>query len=172
MPGASGVVSPCTRLTGSWPSRPMPWPVRCESAGQFVARAVAPLHVLRAHGVVDAARGHADARGFDRDLLAVAHLLPHLALLGRGLAEHEGARDVGLIALDRAAAVHEHHFAVAHRLRLSGAVWIGAGFAQQDQREFGRGAERRVRRVHHRADVFRRHAAPRCAARCADRRRW
>src|SRR6185369_1374889 len=113
-------------------------------AGKFVARAVAPLHVLRTHGVVDTSRRNVNSRGLDRDLLAVAHLLPHLALLGRGLAEYEGARDVGLIACHRAAAVHEYHFAVTHRLGLSRAMWIGAGFSQQDQRELGHGTERCV----------------------------
>jgi hypothetical protein len=32
---ASGVVSPCTRLTGSWTSMPMPWPVRCGVPGSL-----------------------------------------------------------------------------------------------------------------------------------------
>src|SRR5262245_56839619 len=96
------------------------------SAGQLVARAVTPLHVLRADRIIDLARGHADARGFDRDLLTVVHLLPHLALFGSRLAEHERARDVGLIALHRTAAVHEHDFAIANGLRLARTVWIGA----------------------------------------------
>ena len=56
MPGASGVVSPWTRLTGSCTSMPMPWPVRCDSAGQLVARAVAPAFIGAAHRVIDASR--------------------------------------------------------------------------------------------------------------------
>jgi hypothetical protein len=38
-------------------------------------------------------------------------------------------------------------------------MWIGAGLAQQDEREFGRGAERLVCGVHHGADILWRHAA-------------
>src|SRR6185295_9285292 len=92
-------------------------------AGQLVTGAVTPFLVLRAHRVVDRARRHAHARGLDGDALSLAHLLPHLALLGIGLAEDEGAGDVRLVTLHRAAAIHEHHFAVAHRLRLARAVW-------------------------------------------------
>ena len=35
MPGASGVVSPCTRLIGSCPSMPMPCPVRWDVPGSL-----------------------------------------------------------------------------------------------------------------------------------------
>src|SRR6185503_8536593 len=127
--------------------------------GQLVPRTVAPFLVLRAHRVVDRARGHANACRSERNLLPLTHLLPYLALLGTGLAEYERSGDVGLVTVHAATAVHQHHFAVAHRLRLAGAVWIGAGLAEQDQRELGIGAERLVRAVHHRADVGGRHAA-------------
>ena len=120
MPGASGVVSPWTRLTGSWTSMPMPWPVRCDSAGQPVARAVAPAFVGRAHGVVDAARrqrrpsplrSRSAGRGGPGPIPCAAR--------PSAVAEHERARDVRLIALDRAAAVHQHDFAALDDVRLA-----------------------------------------------------
>jgi hypothetical protein len=76
-----------------------------------------------------------------------------------------------MITLDCAAAIHEHNLAMAHGLGFAGAMWIGGGFAEQDQAEFGRGAERRVRRVHQGADVLRGHTgldAWRTVAVCGD----
>src|SRR4051794_36828947 len=78
-------------------------------ARQFVARAVAPRLVLAAHSIVDASGGRADPSRFEGDLLAAMDLVPDFALFGAWLAEDERARDVRLVALDRAAAVHQHH---------------------------------------------------------------
>src|SRR5687768_2590773 len=81
--------------------------------GKFVTGAVTPFLVLRANRIVHSASRHADASGLDRDLLAVAHLLPDSALLRLRLTEHEGSRDIRLVAFDRTAAVHEHDLALA-----------------------------------------------------------
>src|SRR5206468_722545 len=107
---------------------------------------------------VDAAGGAAEPGSADRDLLAFMDLVPDPALLGARPAEDEAARNVRLIALDRAAAVHQHDLALAHRLGLARAMRIGARLAEQDQREFGRAAERLGGAVHDRRDPRRIHA--------------
>ncbi len=70
-------------------------------------------------------------------------------------AEHEGARDVGLVALRRRSrSPCSTDFALAHGLGFARAVWIGAGLAEQDQRRIPREAPQgRMRGGDHRADV-------------------
>src|SRR5690606_4505323 len=111
-------------------------------AGQRIAGAVTPAFVLGAHRIVDAAGRAADLRGGEVVPLALMDLAPDPALVRARLAEHEGARNVGLIAFDVAAAVEQHDLAVAHRLRAAGAVRIGGGLAEQDQRAGPAPAER------------------------------
>ena len=146
-------------------------------AGQLVARAVAPAFVGAADRVIDAARGHADLGGCDRDLLAAMHLVPELALLRRRIgAEHEGARDVGLIAVDRAGAVHQHDVAALHDVRLVRAVRIGRCLADEDQAAVVAPTQLLVRGGDHRVDVGGRHALAGPFAGVAQRRehdrRW
>ena len=56
IPGASGVVSPWTRLIGSWTFHADAVAGAVRRAGQFVARPVAPAFIGRANGVIDASR--------------------------------------------------------------------------------------------------------------------
>ena len=107
-------------------------------AGQAVAGAVAPALVLaRAPHRRRCPRGGRSAPPAKAIALAAMHLVPDPALLGIGLAEHEGARDVRLIALDRAAAVHQHDLAVAHL--------PAAGPSRADRRSPRRAGSGRIR---------------------------
>jgi hypothetical protein len=134
----------------------MAGPVR--QARQLVIGAIAERAVIFPYGIVDASSGHAGLRCFECDLLALAHVRPDVALaLGR-LAEDEGAGNIRLIAFDRAAAVHQHDFPLAHLLGLARPVRIGACLAEQNEREFGPPAKPAGGAVHDRTDLGRRHA--------------
>ena len=63
--------------------------------------------------------------------------------LRAGAAEDAGAGHVGLVALDGAAAVHQHDLAFAHHLRLARAVRIGAGLAEEDPARVPHGGDQR-----------------------------
>src|SRR3954463_5092019 len=94
-------------------------------ARQLVARTVSPAFVGAANGIVDASGGRTDLRGSHGDLLPSVDLVIDLSLLrGWIRAEHEGARDVGLVAVDRAGAVEQHDLALLDQVRLVASVRI------------------------------------------------
>ena len=71
---------------------------------------------------VDRFQRRAGLRGGERGVLRVAHDTEHLVHLLAGFAEHERARDVGLVALHRAAVVDHDDRPFADRLRRHRAV--------------------------------------------------
>ena len=75
MPGAIGVLLPRTKLVHSWPSSPMPCPVRCGRPGHLVVGTEAGVGDHLARGGVDRLAGRADLgrgeRGILRPLLEV-----------------------------------------------------------------------------------------------------
>ena len=77
--------------------------------------------------------------------------------------------DVGLIAVDRAGAVHQHDLAALHALRLVAAVRVGRSLSQQDQAAVVAAAEPLLGRGDQRVDVGRRHALARALAGVAQR---
>ena len=133
-------------------------PGAMRQAGQLVAGAPAFLLVVGADGVVDGADLGSELRRGQRDFLAGLHRVPDLALPGRGLAHDPGPGDVRLVAMHRAAHVHEDHGAFAQGLLLLRAVRIGAGLIDQHQAELRRAAQRGGGGGHHLADLARRHA--------------
>src|ERR1700733_14222911 len=92
---------------------------------QFVAGSPTFPLIVAAHRIVDRSRRHADLRRLERDFLAALHGVPHLALACARLADHPGSRYVGLIAVHRAAAVHQDDRALAHGLGLYRPMRIG-----------------------------------------------
>ena len=83
-------------------------------------------------------------------------LVPQLALLGRRIGtEHERSSDVGLIAVDRAGAVHQHDLAALDDLRLVAAVRISRGLADQHQAAVIIAAKTLLCRGDHRVDIAR-----------------
>ncbi len=137
--------------------------------GQPVVLRPAATLVVRTHGVVDVAHRQADLRGLEHDLLAALDGVPDLALARRRLAVDPGARDVRAVAVHLAADVDQDHRALAHGLRLLGAVRIGAGFVQQHQPELVLAAEGRVRGGDQRGDVGAAHAGLDLPAHVPDR---
>src|SRR5450755_3888918 len=85
---------------------------------QPIARAPPCLLIVAADGVIDASDGYADFRGLKSNLLTALDGVPDLALSRIRFAKDPGAGNVGLIALNCAAAVHEDHRPVAYLLRL------------------------------------------------------
>src|ERR1700688_1593169 len=85
---------------------------------QLVPRAPAFTLIITAHGIVDRARGQADLRRFESDFLAELDGVPYFALAGARLADHPGSRNVGLVTVHRAAAVHQDDRSLAHGLDL------------------------------------------------------
>src|SRR6202453_1849082 len=110
-------------------------------AGELVAWSPALALVVLAHGVVQHAGGNADLRGLEGDLLPAPHGVPDLALARVRFAEYPGPRDIRLIPMHGAAAVHEDHGPLGARLRLAGAVRIGGRLVQQSQGEFRRASQ-------------------------------
>jgi len=86
--------------------------------GKMVARAKTLFLIKSADGVINLAGGHAHTCGSEGDLLAFVQRFPDLADIRGHVAGHKGVRNVRLIVLYGAAAIHQHHFAFAHTLRL------------------------------------------------------
>lgn len=80
-------------------------------------------------GVVDRVAWNAGTGCGERGCLSLVHDIKDLLLLVGGFTEDEGARHVGLIALDGAAIVDEDDLVLADDLRLEGAVGQGGVFA-------------------------------------------
>src|SRR5690606_36342578 len=112
-------------------------PRAVRGSGKLVAGAVAQAFIIGADRVIDRPGWNADLRGLESDELALAHLLPNLALARCRGPVDPASRHIGLIAVDVAAAVHQHHLALPHPLRLAASVRIGARLAEQNEREFG-----------------------------------
>jgi hypothetical protein len=86
-------------------------------------------------------------------------LVPQLALIRRRVVpENIGARDVGLIAVHRAGAVHQDDLAPLDDLRLVAAVRIGRRLSEQDETAVIAPAERLLRSCDKGVDLLRRHA--------------
>src|SRR5688572_3930767 len=114
-------------------------------AGHLVIRAEAGVGDHLASRGVDRFARRAWLHHRERGSLRLLLEIPDLRLARRGAAEHRGARDVGLIAVDRAAAIHLDDVAFFQFLRLDAAVWKRGVFTEADRRAAGR-AERAMRR--------------------------
>ena len=108
---------------------PMPWPVRCDSAGKLVAGTIAPAFVgarARRHR-----RSRPARRSWPRGSRSAGPRWTWSQTLRcsarRVGAEDERARDVGLIAVHRAAAVEQDR---ARRASRSAACWSRADSAE------------------------------------------
>ena len=126
-------------------------------AGQLVTRPEAFRFIEGAHGIVHGSRRRAQLSGSERTLLAFRHDIPHPSHVVGHATEHEAARDVRGIAANAAAAIDQHHLALAHGLRLGRAVRIGRRLAQQYQPVARLAAQRRSCGIDQRGDVTRGH---------------
>src|ERR1700735_3920743 len=101
----------------------------------MIAGSPAFTNVVTAHRVVGTTHGNAKFGRFKRDFLAALDGVPYFSLAGRGLTEHPGAGDVGLVAIDGAAAIHEDGGTCANRLRNNRTMRIRGSLVQQYQCE-------------------------------------
>src|SRR5581483_5991444 len=102
-------------------------------ARHLVIRAEAGVGDHLARGGVHRLAGRSRPGRGQCGVLRFALQIPDATLaLGR-LAENERARDVGLIPLDGAPAVHQHHVAFLQLLRLDAAVREGRVLSEADQ---------------------------------------
>src|SRR6185437_11180345 len=123
-------------------------PVR--KSWQTVILAPAALLVEVPDRLVDRADRLAERSGFERELLSTFHRIPHFPLTLRRLTEHPGSGDIGLVAMNRAAAVHEDDRAFVDLLRLVRAVRIRARLVEEHEREIRTvAAQRAGSLVHH-----------------------
>src|SRR5580700_8082111 len=107
-------------------------------AGQMIPRTPALAFIVLAHRVVDGSDWNIDFGRRQRKFLAAFDGIPHFALPGIRLTKYPCSRDIGLVAMHRAAAVHENYRAFSYFLRLHRAMRISGGLIEQHQREFGR----------------------------------
>ncbi len=83
----------------------------------FVVWPIAPVGDNLARGVVHRTALRSRLCGRQRGTLRAVHDVENLFHFVAGFAEHEGARDVGSVALHGAAAIDEHDRALANKLR-------------------------------------------------------
>ena len=128
MPGSSEKVMPASERGGVAADEVGPLvavhaDAVAEAVGEVVVvGAVAGIGDDLAGGGVDRVAGHAGTRGGKRRRLRAMDDVEDILHLVGGLAEDKGARDVGFIALDRAAVVDQDDRAFADDLRLERAM--------------------------------------------------
>ena len=89
---------------------------------KFVVGSVTGVSDDLAGGVIDTAARLAGTSGFVGSLLRAVDDVEDLLLLVGGLADNEGAADVGAVAFDLTAAVDEDDVVFLNRLRIYGAM--------------------------------------------------